>query len=633
MKKSIQQKDQTISQQKATIESLQADNHAQKQRVKGLSHLVIPLTNYSNAIQSITEQKIFETNRYLQKAATLTTSYNYSHLFSTTFFDALSMRIFESNQKKKDKNSTRLTNIGNLPSKQLQAAHSILLTWMHSISLSANEYLEPTSGQSINFYLPQHIPVDTLSDLRNGRLLSRVIICLIYDRILLRMNAEKGIVNLNASYYQLWPKGSISLEDLEKLQSLESHSLELLTFLIHLTSVYLEMPAFKPLDLYSGKSDVIYHFCVCLMNSSVPLMNKNEKDYFEKKISIYYQIVNELEELRQEKTSILTTYFRDKETQDVPLHLLGLQEAEKPQNNAAAETIKQAIKEDEEDEEEATTGKKNEEKKKKHEEEDDEDVPDDLTNASVEIRQKSVLDKIYDFFVEESYSKRHTLEEAEKKFEALDFLADPEHHKQPPTGHTHVEASVTITQTNSLSSPPPGLHSSTASHTHTADSLAVSRSASVDNVSLDGSLVSAASHAIEAAHHTNTQEIPPPSQIDEESENNLGIQHMKQQLQSMQSIPKLSYSLEMSEHSYEQLCKILDEFITSRESAQILEFSEKTFIISEKLAELQVAISLMRDHRDEGIRLTTDLRQFVLTQAMKVAVQQLRVMEANASKD
>jgi hypothetical protein len=594
--------------------------------VKGLSHLVVPLTNYSNAIEGITEQKIFETNRYLQKAASLTTSYNYNHLFSTKIFENLFLKIHESSQKRKDKNLPKLTNIGNLPSKQLQTAHQILLTWLHSISLNATEYLEPTSGQSINYYLPMHQPVETIADLRNGKLLTRVIVCLIFDRVNLRNQAEKGVVNLNASYYQLWTKNTLTFEDIQKLQELEVHSLELLTFILHLATTLLEIPSFKPMDIFSGKSDIIFHFVVCLMNASIPMVNKTEKDYFEKKISLYYQIVNELQALKQEKAAILTTVFHERnnsfdreldEWNNTANSDIDSNNMEKKKLAVKKHTVKR-MKIDEGDEEKDSNEddeQKNHLKSKSRDtvdgggegklDDEGENVGgDENMEESVEIRHKSMLDQLYDFFLEESSTRRSKLFEEEQQRKSM----------------ISIDSQAVVTEPGLLLGTRASLDGTNYNNNNPHQlSRSLSRSISNDTSTVDGTVASAIV-------------LPPPmteKDLLQEEKNNQQLQNMKHHLDSFQRLPKIQYSLEMSDASYDQLCKILDEFIVSKESSQILEYSEKTFVISEKLAELQVAVSLMRDHRDEGIRLTTDIRQFITSQAMKIAIQQLRLQEAN----
>ena len=563
MQSTIAQNNITIQEQKERIGLLEQDNMQQRQRVKGLSHLVIPLMNYSNALESITQQKIVETNRFLQKAATFTTSYNYSHLFEEVIFDQLYNKLRE--KKRKETYAPKLTNV-NLPSKQLQTGHKIVLTWLHSISLHANDFIESTTGQSLNFYLPAHATVDTLSDLRNGKLLCRAIIAIIYDRRQLRLQAEEGIVSINASYYQLWTKQHLGLEDLEKIQSLQSHTLELLSFLVSLTVIYLEMPAFKAMDLFSGKTDILYNFVVGLMNASIPIVNKLEKDYFENKISTYYQIVNEIEDIKQERNATLATLFVEKS------------------NPATVSTAKQQLnsieeKEDEEEDSKSESVRGKRESKERNNEYDNE--IDDQNNyhpneATVELKPKSCLEQLYDFFVDMNLQNQRQQLEYEEKMLAAERASQSMDERFGD--EISIRTETTITNSH------PGLH------------LTV-------NTSIDPY------QRFKSSSEDYSLQIDPFSRSTDSRAHEV----------SAGKIPKLNYSLHMSDQSYESLCKLLDDFIISPESAQVLEFSEKSFIISEKLAELQSAITLLRDHRDEGIRLTTDIRQFVTAQAMKLS--------------
>lgn len=561
--------------------------------MKGLSHLVIPLINYSNALESITQQKIVETNRYLQKAATLTTSYNYNHLFEESLFEQLYHKV-NNEKKRKETYAPKLTNI-NLPSKQLQTGHQIALTWLNSISLQAGEYIESASGQSLNRYLPQHNPVETINDLRNGKLLCRVIVTLIFDRYQLRKQAENGIININSCYYQLWNKNIITLEDIEKIRSLQSHTLELLQFLISLTVIYLEMPAFKAMEIFSGKTDVIYSFVVCLMNASIPMVNKAEKDYFEKKISIYYQIVNQIEELKQEKVASLTTVFHDEKKL--------LKEKEKAKEFAplpsqpftptplATTTITEGgeSKDEEEDERE---GKDMIEAKESILDEGEGDG-----EESVEIKAKSLLEQLYEFFVYENSLKASQLQsERQEQFQKAISASESVDDVQINDAKVVSDSTVTLKEVTLDSA---GDSSRNVSSNH-------NKPFKPQDLKLD---------SVDRA-----ESIDPNTVQSERRSNPLDDTDETASLSALMAtrLPKVQYSLDMSNESYDQLCKLLDEFIVSPESSRILEISEKSFVISEKLAELQSAITLIRDHRDEGIRLTTDIRQFVVTHAMKL---------------
>ena len=256
LKNSLSEKEVLIAKQKERITMLEESNRAERNRVKGLAHLVVPLQNYSTALESILQQKVSETNKYLQSAATTTISYNYNHLFNESIFDQLLIQI---NQKKAKQTghtlAQRLSTINITPT-TVVTAQQIAMAWLSSASIQAGELVESSSGQSLDFYLPPHQPFEALTDLRNGVNLMRAAIGIIYDRVRYRNQAEAGIVKINPSYYQLWPKQSLHLEDLERLQSLVSHSLDLLTFLVGICTTYLDFPAFKAVELFSQYLDL-----------------------------------------------------------------------------------------------------------------------------------------------------------------------------------------------------------------------------------------------------------------------------------------------------------------------------------------------------------------------------------------
>lgn len=561
-----------------------------------MSHLVIPLINYSNALEFITQQKIVETNRYLQKAATLTTSYNYNHLFEESLFEQLYLRL-NNEKKRKETYAPKLTNV-NLPSKQLQTGHHIMLTWLHSMSMQAGEYIETTSGQSMSVYLPPHTPVETINDLRNGKILCRAIVAIIYDRHQLRQQAESGIVNINPSYYQMWTKNMITLEDIEKIRALQTHTLDLLHYLVSLTVIYLDMPPFKAMDLFSGKSDAIFAFAVCLMNASIPTVNKAEKDYFEGKISLYYQIVNQIEELKQEKVASLTTIFHEekkpKVAEKVPIP---------PFTPTAATTIKESEEnegehenEDKDEEEDEKTSVKEAGERKEPSE--DQSVKEE--EKEVEIKAKSILEQLYEFFVHQNSTKesdpldsQEFKEREEQWHKALSESVEFE-------GESGVDVSSKTVITNTDLATPT---------TDVSSAKTISQSKSIDNAGANMKSVSVDRIVSTDDSHNAAKALSNPLEDTDETASLAALMQTR--------LPKVQYSLDMPEESYQQLCKLLDEFIVSPESTRILEISEKSFVISEKLAELQSAITLIRDHRDEGIRLTTDIRQFVIAHSMK----------------
>jgi hypothetical protein len=412
------------------------------------------------------------------------------------------------------------------------------------------------------------------------------------------------------------------------------------------------MPPFKAIDIFSGKTDIIYHFVVCLMNSSIPVVNKTEKDYFEKKISIYYQIVNEIEELKQQKTASITKTFyenedegteKEKENEKEKEHKGEKDERERSSDSYASNSVSVASKQrkkekidkiEEKNEEEPDEGK-------------DEGIEGNINSSisqdsanegmteSIEIKTKSVLDQLYEFFIAEATAKKeevirqHQQEEEikRKQFEeqqrGMKEIFNDDHHF-----HSSVTTTVTTTTTNILDGPPAtpeSLKGAGGSSSHPSSAYKTGGGgvySRVQSSSVDHSHVHSPSLGL-------SQSYDDPSSNDP-TLNNPELRKLHEQIKGLQkSLPKIEYSLDMSDTSYSQLCNLLDEFIISPESSRILEFSEKSFIISEKLAELQSAISLLRDHRDEGIRLTSDLRQFVISQAMRYSVLHLRHSQDN----
>lgn len=331
----IAKRDRVVIEQAEQIKELKEDVKAHHLRVKSLVQLVAPLESFNKAVDTITQSKISETNRFIHQAATQASAYNYTYFLGPEVLEPLVGKNPLDYKKTRASSSANLANPNNLnpamsfssvtklttklPSKTMAVATLISLNWLCTISKNVEDQIEPTSGKALSHFLPKYQEAETLFDLRSGRNLCRAIVSIICERQALTRNMDmtSSMTSTTSKYVQIWPNNALELEDLEHIKTIENKTMDLISFSLNLATNILEIPSYQAMDIFSGKTEIIYQLVVGLMNAALPKVNKDEKDVIEKKITDYYRITSELHEFRQNKPDLAkfseVLHFLDKE--------------------------------------------------------------------------------------------------------------------------------------------------------------------------------------------------------------------------------------------------------------------------------------------------------------------------------
>ncbi|RYG70156.1 hypothetical protein EON64_00875 [archaeon] len=283
-----------------TIVSLEQQVQKEQDRVVALSALSVPIIAYNEAINNILHQKMSETNHYLHVASTTSIGYDHTNVFA----DKMIVELGQLVQDKSTADPVAAAKAGNKTPKPVAATHRMLLDWSSHVSLAAGMHIEPESGKLLSVFLPAHAPVETLSELRNAKVLVRIVIGIIFDRIELRaaIETKKGEA-AESCLTRSWVNPTIPLSELQELHKMESKTMDLVTYTLQLATKYLDAPSFKAMDVFSGKQQVIFSFLVALLNAAVPTVDRKNRDSVEKSISNYYFLAEEVKSLQAEQNS------------------------------------------------------------------------------------------------------------------------------------------------------------------------------------------------------------------------------------------------------------------------------------------------------------------------------------------
>eukprot|EP01031_Cornospumella_fuschlensis_P028813 gene28813-34781_t len=283
-----------------TIVTLEQQVKKEQGRVVALSALSVPIIAYNEAFNNILHQKMSETNQYLHVASTTSIGYDHTNVFA----DRVLLELGQLAHDKSTADPVAAAKAGNKVSKPVAATHRMLLDWASHVSQAAGDHMEQESGKLLSTFLPAHMPVETLSELRNAKLLVRVVIGIIYDRIELRAAlATKKSEEAESCLTSSWVSPAIPLSELQELQKVEAKTMDLVTYTLQIATKYLDVPNFKAMDVFSGKQQVIFSFLVALLNAAVPTVDRKTRDSVEKSISSYYFLAEEVKALQQQQKS------------------------------------------------------------------------------------------------------------------------------------------------------------------------------------------------------------------------------------------------------------------------------------------------------------------------------------------
>lgn len=291
-----------INQRDERIADLEDRLQKEQARVLGLSALAVPIDAYGTAINRLLNQKLIETNHYLHVAATTSVGYDYSNIFQPSVLNDIGIITAEkASAAVATKQMAKAA-----ATKSQNASNQVLLDWVNHMSQIADAHVEPNSGKLLSHFLPPHVPAESFSELRTGKLLTRVVLCVLFDRLHLR-NTMQSHIGTNDQGEPLltksWMDPAVTLEDLQEIKPLEAKPMELITFLMRIAGHALDLPAYKPMDIFAGKASTMQSIVVALMNASVPTVDRRAKDAIEKCISSYYYIAEEVEGLAEAQTA------------------------------------------------------------------------------------------------------------------------------------------------------------------------------------------------------------------------------------------------------------------------------------------------------------------------------------------
>lgn len=290
MKEDNEQKAEKIIAQETEIKSLLETIKKERKRVVGLASLAKPLQTYSGLVDRFLFQESREIRHQLHYAATTTPSFNYQHIFDEGVIEDLGQLRREREQRNFFTSSVYKSNVKG----EIAVSVQIVVDWITNTSTNAGNHIESSSGKSLNVYLPSpDEEVTSLSKLATGRDLCRVIVALIYDTIAARsetINRFREHQALNT----VTPTGkqkrrlsvmlshasntslTVSLGDLHHISTIQNNPLELLSYSLKLAVQYLQLPMFKAIDIFAGKSDIIYALGVALMACSKPIVHRED---------------------------------------------------------------------------------------------------------------------------------------------------------------------------------------------------------------------------------------------------------------------------------------------------------------------------------------------------------------------
>lgn len=302
LKEESAKKSALITQSNENNLALEAQLQIEQERVRSLSALTVPLEAFCQALDANIAQQIAVTNHELHQAATQITSYNHADVFDQKVLKAVKEVYIE---RQPTPGRFRLRSV---PTRAFFATAQCLTLWVNSFSKGAGDRIEPTTSKTLNMFLPPHSEIEELTELRNGKVLTRVILAILIDRVALEREKSGAQVSSSSKHlrYGSWTYPAVTYEDIECIPSKEAHAMELLSHILTLATKHLEIKAFQPAEIFAGQKEIVLHLLVSLMNASVPSVRKHDHTNIERSIGAYYQLVESLQDTQTKKTSLNT---------------------------------------------------------------------------------------------------------------------------------------------------------------------------------------------------------------------------------------------------------------------------------------------------------------------------------------
>jgi len=274
------------------INELENRLREERNRVVGMASVLQPLSEYWRLTDKFISGEITQVRSLILHSGVDMPSYDYSHIFGEDEVDRL--QSLAAADLSTVENENRRLHLKRIADQSVGA--QILLEWVCAQAASAENHVDPSSGDSMAKYLPLFEKPLQLSDLGTGKALCRAVVGIIYDKIkeyehhmLAPMLAhDQGRVVAQVSF--TGPPVPLSLLELDTLRAVQDKPFDLITITLKLASERLQVPVFKVTDVFAGKAETLYAFCAALMVTSVPSMHEEDSQAVDSHVSAFQRV-------------------------------------------------------------------------------------------------------------------------------------------------------------------------------------------------------------------------------------------------------------------------------------------------------------------------------------------------------
>lgn len=586
LKGEIRSQGQAIHELTSHVEKLQAELARERERVKSLSALAVPFQAVCSTLNRAIEHQMEDTGYELNSRAHVACSYNLADILDhqtirtvKDFHETTATSTASSTTRKPNPTQTAKT----VSNRAFFAVSRCLSRWINAISSTAGTRMEAVSGKSLDEFLPPHEDIEDITDLRNGKILSRVILALIVDRQVLEREktnvfASQSTCSLStAAYleqysYGTWAPTKLTFEDVDALRTKADHAMELLDHILRLATRCLEVKSFQPAEVFSGYRDWLWHLVMSLMNASIPTVTSQDYTLIDDCIQSYYQLMQALSE-REPLRDHLTNLHRivnDVYTVDVPW----TDDNEGGQSSARRRH-------------DTTTS--------------DDHPPSSTVHGKVEISRILSL-------ASQSEDDVYDAQDTDSLLGSPGQRSHKSHgspHRGP--GHGHGQGHGPSKGGGERTPPPPTLVVNTGATTE-AEAL-------WPLTDRDGGMPTTAD---DASTDLQRQQQQHQQQADEEEEDLSPGAMTRIDTSAHLSRRELQIDLEWTKQQYECLGKIVDDMVLRRDHVAMIEYAARLIDSHHQLSRLRAQVVQRRRKREDGMRLTTDIRQFLYTQLLRI---------------
>lgn len=599
LKGEIRSQGQAIHELTSHVEKLQAELARERERVKSLSALAVPFQAVCSTLNRAIEHQMEDTGYELNTRAHVASSYNFADILDQQtirtvkdFHETAATAAVASTTRKPNPTQTAKT----VSNRAFFAVSRCLSRWINAISSTAGTRMEAVSGKSLDEFLPPHEDIEDITDLRNGKILSRVILALIVDRQVLEREktnvfASQSTCSLStAAYleqysYGTWAPTKLTFDEVDVLRTKGDHAMELLDHILRLATRCLDVKSFQPAEVFSGYRDWLWHLVMSLMNASIPTVTSQDYALIDDCIQSYYQLMQALSErepLREHLTN-LHRIVNDVYTVEVPWTNDGGDEGDGGGDPSSA--------------------------RRRHDTTTSDESPPPASHGKVDISRILSLasqseDDVYDDDAHDTDSLLGSPWQRGRKS-----------HSSPHRGGGNGPVKPSH-QGGERTPPPPTLVVNTGATTE-AEALGplTDRDGGGMPTTADDASIGARLHASEL----HQQPQPQQERGGEPEEEDVSPGEMTRiDTSAHLSRRELHIDLEWTKQQYECLGKIVDDMVLRRDHVAMIEYAARLIDSHHQLSRLRAQVVQRRRKREDGVRLTTDIRQFLYTQLLRI---------------